>query len=359
MSTAIHPPPRNPARPLGWRRVRVVLGATFVASLLLLPGWQTPYWSLYGRLLLVGLVLLLVFGLFERWPAHLPRWIARWALQVVAVAIAVPFAVWLAYTLATLGHHPPWWTERSYLIGFASMAILGLLAAPWVAVAALLRQIKDDARHQALTFELERSEYERKALDARLGLLQAQVAPHFLFNTLANIRELVDEGSPQASAVLAHLITYLRAAVPQLHASATTLQQELELARAYLEVMKMRMPDRLQFTLQIEDTALAMYCPPVTLVSLIENAVRHGIDPSESGGRIDVRVQVCGERCRVEVADTGVGLVHANDGSGTGLVNLRERLNLAFGSEAQLRLHALQPHGTIVEMDFPARMAAP
>lgn len=343
----------------GWRRLRVMLGAAFVASLLLLPGWQTPYWSLLGRLLLVGLVLLLVFGLFERWPAHLPRWLARWALQVAAVAFAVPFAVWLAYTLATLSHRPAWWTERGYLIGFGTMTILGLLVAPWIAVAALLRQIKDEARHQALAFELERSEYERRALDARLGLLQAQVEPHFLFNTLANIRELVDEGSPQASAVLANLITYLRAAVPHLHDSATTLQQELELVRAYLEVMHMRMPDRLQFSLHVEDAALPLYCPPMTLLSLVENAVRHGIDPSESGGRIDVRVCVRGERCRIEVADTGVGLTHANDGCGTGLANLRERLQLAFGPGAQLWLNAAEPHGAIAEIEFPERTAAP
>lgn len=343
----------------GWRRLRVMLGAAFVASLLLLPGWQTPYWSLLGRLLLVGLVLLLVFGLFERWPAHLPRWLARWALQVAAVAFAVPFAVWLAYTLATLSRRPAWWTERDYLIGFGTMTILGLLVAPWIAVAALLRQIKDEARHQALAFELERSEYERKALDARLGLLQAQVEPHFLFNTLANIRELVDEGSPQASAVLANLITYLRAAVPHLHDSATTLQQELELVRAYLDVMHMRMPDRLQFSLHVEDAALPLYCPPMTLLSLVENAVRHGIDPSESGGRIDVRVCVRGEHCRIEVADTGVGLAHANDGSGTGLANLRERLKLAFGPGAQLWLNAAKPHGAIAEIEFPAATAAP
>lgn len=358
MSAVIHPQPKS-SRLFGWRRVRVVLGAAFVASLLLLPGWGTSYWSLLGRLLLVGFVLLLVFGLFERWPKRLPRWIARWALQVAAVAAGVPFAVWLAYTLATLGHHPAWWTERDYLIGFATMTVLGLLAAPWIAVAALLRQIKDEARHQALAFELERSEYERKALDARFGLLQAQVEPHFLFNTLANIRELVDEGSPQASAVLANLITYLRAAVPHLHDATTTLQRELELSRAYLEVMHMRMPDRMQFALHVEDAALPLFCPPMSVLTLAENAVRHGIDPSERGGRIDIRVCVRGERCRVEVADTGVGLEHANDGSGTGLANLRERLQLAFGPEARLCLSPQAPHGVVAEVEFPARSAAP
>lgn len=345
-------------RLFGWRRLRVAVGAALVASLLLLPGWQTPYWSLIGRLLFVACVLLLAFGLFERWPARLPRWLARWALQVLAVAVAVPLAVWMAYTLATIGLNAPWWTESSYLIGFATMTILGLLGAPWIAVAALLRQIKDEARNQALAFELERSEFERKSLDARMRLLQAQVEPHFLFNTLANIRELVDAGSPRASGVLDNLITYLRAAVPHLHDATTTLRQELALVHAYLEVMHMRMPDRLQFALHVDDATLPLFCPPMSVLGLVENAVRHGIDPSESGGRIDIHVRMRGGRCRIEIRDTGVGLAHANDGTGTGLANLRERLQLAFGADTHVLLNPLQPRGVCAEIEFPARNAA-
>ena len=102
-----------------------------------------------------------------------------------------------------------------------------MLFAPWIALGAMVRQREAFARDQALAFELERSELERKALDARLRLLQAQVEPHFLFNTLANVQALVDAGSPQASSVLESLIAYLRAAVPRMHEPATTLGQEL------------------------------------------------------------------------------------------------------------------------------------
>jgi LytS/YehU family sensor histidine kinase len=236
-----------------------------------------------------------------------------------------------------------------------SITMSGLLFAPWIAVAALFRQRDEAVRSQALAFGLERSELERKALDSRLRLLQAQVEPHFLFNTLANVRELVDAGSPQASSVLGSLIAYLRAAVPRLHETTTTLGQELELVRAYLELMHMRMPDRLQFALQADEAALALRCPPTTLLTLVENAVRHGIDPSEEGGRIEVRVRVQDGRCRAEVSDTGVGLQRAGDGSGTGLATLRERLQLAFGGDAKLDLAALHPHGVRAELDFPAQ----
>jgi signal transduction histidine kinase len=358
-ATAVSGQSRGVARLLAWRRVRAVLVTCAIISLLMLPTWRVSYWVLIGRLLFIGLVQLLVFGLFERWPKRLPPWLARWALQVLGVAVAAPFAVWTIYTLTTLNDNPPWWHNNERLTGFGSMVFFGLLLGPWMAVAALIRQITGAAQRQALAFDLERSEFERQALDARLRLLQAQVEPHFLFNTLANVRELVDGGSPQASSVLGSLIAYLRAAVPRLHEPTSTLRQELELVRAYLEVMHMRMPDRLQFALHADDEALALTCPPMTLLTLVENAVRHGIDPGEEGGRIEVRVRVVDGRCRAEVIDTGVGLSQAGDGLGTGLSNLRERLELAFGGDAKLRLTALEPHGTCAEVDFPARRAAP
>ena len=224
--------------------------------------------------------------------------------------------------------------------GFGMLVGVGMFVAPWVALAALVRQKEALARHQALAFDLERSELERQALDARLRLLQAQVAPHFLFNTLANVQALVDAGSPQAPVVLQSLINYLRAAVPRLNEPATTLGRELQLVQAYLELMHMRMPDRLQFALHVDDAALALRCPPMTLLTLVENAVRHGIDPSEEGGRIDISVQRRGDRCLLRVSDTGAGLRQAETGLGTGLSTLRERLQLTFGGDVQLRVSA-------------------
>ena len=246
----------------------------------------------------------------------------------------------------------------SYLSGFKLITRSGLLVATWMTTSAQLRHVAVEAQRQALAFELERSELERKASDARLQLLQRQIEPHFLFNTLANVRELVESGSPQASTVLGNLIAYLRAAIPRLHEAANTVGQELELVRAYLEVMQMRMPDRLQYTLLVQDADKDLDCPTMTLLTLVENAVRHGIDPSEEGGRIEVRVGVREGRCRAEVIDTGVGLDGDGGRPGTGLTNLRERLQLAFGGDAQVRLGPFEPHGTWVEMEFPVRRSA-
>jgi len=356
-ASALPARPRGLALLLNWRRVRFTLIASIVVTLPLALGWKSGLPSLLLRTLTLGFVAMLAFGLFEQWPKRLPTWLARWVLQVLGVAVAMPLAAFVIYVLSTKAGAPPFWADKDRLEGFFGLSMLFLLLAPWAALAALVRQKDALARHQALAFDLERSELERQASDARLHLLQAQVAPHFLFNTLANVQALVDAGSPQASAVLRSLIAYLRAAVPRLHEPATTLGQELQLVQAYLELMHMRMPDRLQFALNIDDAARALRCPPMTLLTLVENAVKHGIDPSEEGGRIDVDVQKIDGRCRVRVRDTGVGLQQVGNGLGTGLTTLRERLKLVFGDEAQLRLTQQQPHGVCAELEFPARGA--
>jgi sensor histidine kinase YesM len=119
--------------------------------------------------------------------------------------------------------------------------------------------------------------------------------------------------------------------------------------------MQMRMPDRLQYAVTVDSTVLQVRCPPTTVLTLVENAVRHGIDPSEDGGRIDIDIARVGERCVVRVTDTGVGLDHTARGLGTGLTALRERLHLIFGDAAHLRLTSNDPRGVAVEIDMPAR----
>jgi len=349
--------PRGLALLLGGQRLLFTLGFTFVLSLPLAFGWKSGFWSLMLRTLALSLFAMTVFGIFEQWPKRLPPWLARWVLQVFGVMLAIPTGTFVMYLLSTEPGAPAFWHVQDRLIGFAGLTVLGVLIAPWVALAALVRQKDALARNQALAFELERSEYERQALDARLHLVQAQVAPHFLFNTLANVQALVDSGSPQASAVLRSLVAYLRAAVPRLDEPVTTLKQELELVTAYLELMHMRMPDRLKFALHFEESELAIRCPPLTLLTVVENAVRHGIDPGEEGGRIDVHVERRGDRCIIRVADTGVGLGVSNGGLGTGLSTLRERLQLVFGGAAELRVRANAPRGVVAEVEIPAQQS--
>jgi signal transduction histidine kinase len=323
-------------------------------GLLMSSTWAGSHSALFARTIIIGLSATAVFTLFEAWPPSLPRWLQRWVLQVVAVGVFVPVTTLLIYVLGTPPGAAPFWESPARWSGWTHLTIAGVLLAPWTALAAIVRQKDAFARDRELAFALERSELEREALDARLHLLQAQVAPHFLFNTLANVQALVDAGSPHASTVLRSLTAYLRAAVPRLDESAATIERELQLVRPYLELMQMRMPDRLQYTISVNPSALTVRCPPTTLLTLVENAVRHGIDPGEEGGRIDVDIARRGERCVVRVTDTGVGLHEAATGLGTGLTTLRERLQLIFGDAAHLRLMDNAAGGAIVEVDLPA-----
>jgi hypothetical protein len=356
---APNPPsgPRGLALVVSWPRVRFTLGIAAVLGVLLRLAMDAPLPIVVARTIIVGLVAMLVFGLCEQWPRRLPRRLPRSAFQLIGIVLSMPIAALLAYEITT-GGNPDFANNRNRLMGLAMLMFYGVLFAPWIAVGAMLKQRDAFAREQALAFQLERTQLERNALESRLRLLQAQVEPHFLFNTLANVQTLVETGSPRASSVLSSLIAYLRAAVPRMHEKSSTVGQEFELVRAYLDVMQMRIPDRLAFELRLDPAAANLECPPMTLLTLVENAVRHGIDPSEEGGRIDVEATMREQRCSVRVTDTGIGLKAKNRGLGTGLTTLRERLQLAFGQEIPLHLVEIAPHGVRAELSFPARARA-
>jgi len=352
----MHSPPRGALSVPHRRRWVVALALGLAWGGLMGIGSGTPMLSWILRTTLVVLSATAAFTLCEHRPARLPGWMARWVGQLVAVVLAIPVAAFVAYCLTT---EWPFWRQPQRLQGFAIVTFLGVLVGPWIALAAMVRQRDALARHQALELELTRSELERQALDARMRLLRAQVQPHFLFNTLANVRALVNSGSSHATQVLDSLIAYLRAAVPRLESPSATIDDEVRLVRAYLELMHMRMPDRLQFAVRVDPTAGPQRCPPMLLMTLVENAVRHGIDPSEEGGRIDVDITMRDGRVRVAVTDTGVGMRGHQPGTdtGTGLQALRERLDLAFADRARFELQASPPGGLRAVVEWPGEPA--
>ena len=334
-------------------RVGLSLGLSAFAALMLNPIFVTSLPELLGRTLVIGLLTLLAFSAAGQWPRRLPNWLARWFLQVVVVGLTVPLATVLVYLVLVGGDVASLLQNEHRISGFIWIAGSGLVVGPLLAMGALYRHRDAEARSQALSFELERSELERQALDARLRLLQAQIEPHFLFNTLANVRALVETGSPQAAPVLRSLIAYLRAAMPRLQNEAATLGDELILVRSYLELMHLRMPDRLKFRIDVPANLGAMRFPPMALLTLVENAIRHGIDPGEEGGSIEIVAEASNTESpvRVWVSDTGVGLTQSIS-AGTGLRNLRERLKMFYGSSARLDLTENSPHGLRAELQF-------
>ncbi len=305
------------------------------------------------RMAVVGLAAVLTFRFLSRHPSVPPGNVPRWALQVAGVACAVPVTTLILWSAATPLAEWPFWQKGERLMEFAFVTVVGLLVSPWIALAVLVRQKEAFAREQEMAFRLAQSELERREQDARLHLMQAQVAPHFLFNTLANVQALVDARSPKAPDLLRALTTYLRSAVPRLEGRQHNLGDELASVRAYLELMHMRMPDRLLYAVDADPAAMDLPCPPLAIMTLVENAVRHGIDPCEAGGRIDVRCELSAAHALVQVTDTGQGLANHSSSTGTGLSTLRERLNLAFGPAAALRLYDNDPHGFCAEIDMP------
>ena len=214
------------------------------------------------------------------------------------------------------------------------------------------------------TEEAEISNVNRQVTEARLQALQAQVEPHFLYNTLANVQALTEVDPPAANQMVGHLIQYLRASLPKMRENSSTVGQEVERVKAYLNILKMRMGARLEFGIDVPDDLMTAPFPPMMLPSLVENAIKHGLEPQREGGRIDVIVTrmftIDGDRIRLQVKDTGRGLSDApiQAGGGVGLTNLRERLTALYGEQAKFMIESNDPKGVVATIELPATLAA-
>lgn len=199
----------------------------------------------------------------------------------------------------------------------------------------------------------------RQLAEAQLKMMQAQVEPHFLFNTLASVDYLIETDAPRASRMQKNLIQYLRAALPQMREATSTLGREVVQCRSYLEILKVRMDERLQFSINVPQGLLTASFPPMMLLTLVENAIKHGLEPKSEGGTLSVGAIVSDGKLRVSVADSGMGFgVAQRGGTGVGLTNVRERLQALYGTEASLSIDANSDGGTIATILVPYRIDA-
>ena len=201
---------------------------------------------------------------------------------------------------------------------------------------------------------------EQRATEAQLRLLQGQMEPHFLFNTLAGVVALIDHDREAAKHTLLAFTDYLRSSLGTLRRDEGTLAQELDLAENYLKLMQARMEDRLRFRIEAEPAAHRVALPPLLLQPLVENAVVHGLEPSVNGGEIVIRARIEGPDLVLEVQDNGLGLDAPRGsghrtGNGIALANLRERLLSRYGSAASLSVEAAPP-GTLSRLRCPAEL---
>jgi signal transduction histidine kinase len=217
---------------------------------------------------------------------------------------------------------------------------------------------KAEAQAAVATERAESESLRRQVIEARMAAMQAQVEPHFLFNTLASIDHLIETDPPRASQMQRNLIALLRASMPTMRETANAgprpLERELAVIRPYLEILKVRMEERLQTEIDVPDGLLSAEFPPMMIQSLVENAIKHGLEPKAEGGTLTVKAEIRHGKLCVTVADTGLGFGRAaTAGTGVGLANIRERLQLLYGPKASLTVTANQPSGTVVTITVP------
>jgi signal transduction histidine kinase len=207
------------------------------------------------------------------------------------------------------------------------------------------------------TKRAETEQLERTVLEARMEALQAQIEPHFLFNTLASIDQLIQTDPPRASKMQQSLIRYLRSAMPQMRdGSRPSLGQQVNLCSAFLEIMAVRMEGRLQPVVSVPEGLKSAVFPSMMLQTLVENAIKHGLEPKAEGGRIEIGAEIVEGQLAVHVLDTGIGFMPKAQG-GVGLANVRERLKALYKDRAELVISVPPAGGTCVTIKVPYEIA--
>jgi signal transduction histidine kinase len=340
------------------------LGIIYTLLMTLLVVWvvrvvgqfYSSFWLSLLRGAIGALILLIAYTLAGNIRV---RWISQRTLKYLLVPVFAPLGIFVGYilTMPTGDRCCGSFFQNSGLIsGWARMSVGAVLVTSIVVFMAISRERDRDAEDLKLKFSLERERLERQSVAARMEAMRSRMEPHFLFNTLANIQQLVQHQSPHASQVLSSLIAYLRTAIVEDRNGLATLAQEFDRAKHYLAIMQMRIPDRLKFEINLPPELEQQVVPTFAVLTLVENAVAHGIDPTEHGGTIYVSAAAADAgMVNIDVLDTGAAF-STQPQEGFGLRNLRERLSLVCEGRATLSLQTT-PAGTLARVTV-VRMSA-
>ncbi|TWG79664.1 hypothetical protein L602_000600000640 [Cupriavidus gilardii J11] len=275
-------------------------------------------------------------------------------LAVVAVPMGVLFGSWATRVALDL---PPKSTEEAG--GMLRMClVVGMLGAASMIYFYWSRERLAFLQRQMALDALQREEAEKQLVRAQLMALQAQIEPHFLFNSLAHLDGLIATDPPAARRLLQCLIGFLRRSLAHTRAEQCTLRQEFALLRSYLDIQALRFGARLSYDFVLPEELAEVEIPPMLIQPLVENAVTHGIEPCVTGGHITVSARALGDAAvQVVVADTGVGFGQPSaKGSGLGLTHVRERLARLFGANASMQIEENAPRGVVVRLTVPILM---
>jgi len=232
------------------------------------------------------------------------------------------------------------------------MIILGIVFGSIISYFFISRETISVTKTQVQEERIKRLTSEKKAVESNLKLLQAQIEPHFLFNTLSNILSLLETDLEKGKYMLEDLIHYLRTSLSKTREETTTIGQEMEMIRAYMNIFKVRMGDRLRYQVDVPDSINDIPFPPMLIQPLVENSIKHGLEPKIEGGEVFIRGEENEEILRLEIVDTGVGFYEEGD-PGTGLSNIRERLQSIYGDKGRLILEENRPCGLRAIIEVP------
>jgi len=236
--------------------------------------------------------------------------------------------------------------------------VFALIVASFIIKAVAGGKRKAELTASEATKRADTEQLERTVLEARMEALQAQIEPHFLFNTLASIDQLILTDPPRASRMQQSLIRYLRSAMPQMRdGKRPTLGQQVNLCSAFLEIMAVRMEGRLQSIVNVPEGLESAVFPSMMLQTLVENAIKHGLEPRAEGGRLEIGAEIVDGELTVRVLDTGIGFMPKSDG-GVGLANIRERLKVLYNGRAELIISVPPDGGTCATIKVPYEIAA-
>jgi sensor histidine kinase YesM len=297
----------------------------------------------------LGLVLL--FAIFTSWFYYRSVVDQRWKYlrQIFTYGIAVTLGVgvfkvgFLDVPLDQVLDELP--RFLGLVFGVSLLAMLPQLAV------GLLRYRQYEMLTEQLQAEAERERLARELSESQLRLLRAQIEPHFLFNTLGAVQQLAQHGAPRAAVLTANLIAFLRSSMSDMRSEQVSLATEFALVESYLKVMQVRLGERLGYTLALPRALEELQVPSMILLTLAENAIKHGIEPALRGGEVALSAELDGAMLRIRVRNSGVGM-STTPGAGTGLDNVRHRLRLAFGEAAGLALQEGDP-GLVADITIP------
>ena len=332
------------------KRFLVVLAINTVVAACLTPiGVWKSFDSALVSAHIVGLSIMLAALMALNWrQSPFPPLVTQLLSVVVGSAVGTILVILVkGYELETVVKDPE---------GAINLLILGATIGAFTILISIARDRETRAQAAMHMAEAERHLHGKQLLEARLQLLQAQIEPHFLFNTLASVQHLVETEPAAASRMLGDLIKYLRAAMPQMREHGSTIGREAELARAYLSIQRVRTGGRFDFVIDIPDTLLDQAFPPMMMLTLVENALKHGFEKQSGSGEICVSARRDAGYLTVEVTDNGAGF-RTDSTDGVGLTNVRERLKALYGDTARLVLEENSPGGVRARISLPENAA--